>query len=157
MQQRPLNITALSVASVALGLYAMVAGIALLLGGSIGTFAGSDTGIGIMVLGSIMFGVGMTSFFVGYGFWMEHRWSWVGGLLVAGVTVVSMLAMGLIGASYTSLALPIILGLSMIWYLLRPQIRERLVPTDAVSDAEADDGAGTEPARTSGVATEPGI
>ena len=161
MKQRPISVTALAVAAVALGLYAMVAAIAMLLGGSIGTFAGADAGVAVMVLGAVMLGVGMASYFVGYGFWMQQPWSWVGGLTVAGVTVVAMLAMGLVGASYTSLVLPIVLGLTMIWYLLRPTVRDVLVPREAPAPehahgAGADHRPGPEAATRAGVAAERG-
>jgi len=158
MQERNLGLTALSVAAVAMGLYAMVAGIALLLGGALGTFAGSDAGVAVMVLGAILFGNGMAAYFVGYGFWMSKSWSWAGGLVTASVTVVSVLAMGLIGASYTSLVLPVVLGLSLIWYLLRPSVRSQLISDEAtvVEADQADASPGVRQPQTE-VAAEPGM
>lgn len=134
MQERTLGLTALAVASVAIGLYSLVAGMALLLGGSLGTFAGSDAGVAVMVLGALMFGAGTASFFVGYAFWMKRSWAWAGGIVVAAVIVVTVLVMGLIGASYTSLILPVVLGLSLIWYLLRPSVRAQFTRSETSTD-----------------------
>ena len=134
MQERPLGLTALAIASVAIGLYGLVAAMALLLGGSLGAFAGADASVPILVLGAVMFGAGMSSFFVGYGFWMKRSWAWAGKIVVVTAILLAVVAMGFLGASFTGLILPVVLGLSLISYLLRPAVRAQFVTDGAAAD-----------------------
>lgn len=148
MQERPLGVTALSLASVAVALYGLVAGIALLMGGTLGTFGGSDAGVAVLILGAIVFATGMASFFVGYGFWTQRSWAWAGGIVVYATMIVAILAMGFIGASFLSLLLPVALGAGAIWYLLRPSTRAGLAATPTTaSEASTPAPTAAEPSR----------
>ena len=147
MQNRSLKASALSFASISVALYGLVAGIALLMAGTIATIGGSDRGVAMIVLGAIMFATGVTAFFVGYGFWSKKHWSWAGGIVIFSVMMGAVVAMGVIGANVQNLLLPFSLGVIAILYLLRPGARATFLGTSAL----AEDQAGLMQARTADV------
>jgi hypothetical protein len=134
MQNRSLRATALSLASISVAVYGLVAGIALFMVGTIATFGGSDRGVAMLVLGAIMFATGMTALFVGYGFWSKKDWSWAGGIVIFSVMMVAIVAMGVIGANVQNLLLPFSLGVIAILYLLRPGTRVTFLGTPALGE-----------------------
>jgi hypothetical protein len=134
-QKRPLGLTALAVASVAAGIYCMVAAIALLFGGTLGGVFGADGTAVVIAIGALYLGVVVAAYFVGYGFWTQRPWSWAGGIVVFGALIVTSVLLTLVSGDLVSGIVPSIAFAAAIWYLLRPATKAQLLGTDKAEKA----------------------
>ncbi|CAN5810157.1 hypothetical protein BH23CHL8_BH23CHL8_19360 [soil metagenome] len=131
MSDRSTGVTALALLATVQGIYAFVTGIALMFGGTIGAFAGAESGMATTVLGALFLSISAVSFGLGGGFWMHKSWSWFAGILVYGASIGINLATVLVGASIISVIMPVALGAGVIWFLLQPRTKAELVGTEA--------------------------
>jgi MFS family permease len=134
-QKRPLGITALAFASVAVGTYCLVAAIALLLGGALGGAFGADQTVVIIAIGALYLGVMAAAYLVGYGLWTQRPWSWAGGIVVFITLIVASVALALIANNVVAALVPSLGAGAAIWYLLRPTTKSQLLGTDKAEKA----------------------
>ena len=127
MQNRSSGVTALALLATIQGIYGLVASIALLFGGTLGLFVQSDGGFGTVVLGALFFALSLVSFALGAGLWTTRSWAWTMGLVVYGAWIVVNLATLLVGATLFSVAMPVVLSVGIIWFLLQPRIKAELL------------------------------
>ena len=137
MSDRSTGVTALALLATVQGIYAFVAGIALMFGGTLGAFAGAESGIATTVLGALFLSLSAVSFGLGAGFWIRKSWSWFAGIVVFGAWVVVNLATLVVGASLFSVIMPVALGAGVIWFLLQPRTKAELVGTGSTTTTSA--------------------
>jgi hypothetical protein len=123
MNERSKSVLGLALVAVVVGVYGLAAGIALLFGGTLGALWGADSSTGTVVLGSILFALGVVSFGVGGGFWLGKPWAWSAAIVLFSAWALVNLATVLVGASIVSVAVPVVLGGAVVWYLLQPKVR----------------------------------
>ena len=124
MKSRSNTALALSALAAVGGLVSGFAGWWLMLGGSVASTLGASQGGTVLILGSLMFGLGFASFVVAYGFLMQRHWAWASALVVYSVSIViDVASVALVGASPLDVAVPVALSAAVLWFLLRPQTR----------------------------------
>jgi hypothetical protein len=107
------------------GILSFFAGWWLMLGGALESVAGIQAGMPNVILGSLTFAVGLTSFLVAYGFWRVKAWAWGAAFVVVGVGVALELG-GVVFADaniFTIVASLAFAGITT-WYLLKPATKE---------------------------------
>jgi hypothetical protein len=136
---RPFGTTALSLASVAVGLYSQVAAMAMLLGGvALGLVSAAHTTF-LIAFGAVYLGLMVAAYVVGFGFWMQRHWSWTGGVVVFGTLIGISTLTALVLGNLWALA-PAVGGGVAIAYLWRQETRERLAAgPSATTAAPAED------------------
>jgi hypothetical protein len=107
------------------GILSFFAGWWLMLGGALESVAGIQAGMPNVILGSLTFAVGLTSFLVAYGFWRVKAWAWGAAFVVVGVGVALELG-GVAFADANILTIVASLAFAAIttWYLLKPATKE---------------------------------
>lgn len=125
MKSRPTPAMILAALALSGGIMSFVSGWWLMLGGTLlSAFGGGPHGMVTIILGALMYGVGLTSFLVGYGFWRIKPWAWGAAFVVAGVGIavdVSSVLLG--GAGPLDVAITTGFAVVIIWYLLQPKTR----------------------------------
>jgi len=137
MRDRSLGVTALALVSVVIGIYSMVAAIALLLGASIGAVVSAESGTGAFLLGVFFFGLSFTAYFVGGAFWLQKRWAWAGGMVIFGAAIVLNLAMVLFGGGLFAALVSVAFVAIAMGYLLRPSTKTELLGTAPTESNES--------------------
>ena len=79
MRDRPIGVATLATGTAAAALYCQLAGVALLLSGSIFGTAGSVQTVATLAVGAIFFALSLAAFLLGYAFWVGKSWSLVRG------------------------------------------------------------------------------
>lgn len=134
MRDRSLGVTALAFFTVMVALYSQMAAIALILGGSIFTAAGSVQGAAALLTGALFLGVAIAGYVVGYGFWTCRHWAWAGGMVVFAALIGANLILSFISANLLSAVLPVVGSVIAIWQLQRPATKAELLGTE-IADA----------------------
>jgi len=134
-QKRSLGITALAFASVAAGIYCLVAAIALLLGGTLGGVFGADRTAVVIAIGALYLGLMGAAYIVGFGFWTQRHWSWAGGIVVFSSLIVGSVVLALITTNVVAALVPSLGAGAAIWYLLRPATKAQVLGTDKAEKA----------------------
>lgn len=138
MKQRPLPITVLAVFALIGGILSLVAGMALMFGGGLGSAYDAAQGGAVMALGAAMFAVGVVSFLLGYGFWIVRPWARPVGLVVYGVGIgVNVVSVVFFTADPLSVVLPLVIAIGIIAYLLMPATRTTFRRPEASTTATA--------------------
>jgi hypothetical protein len=150
--QRPLGITALALASVAIGIYSFAAAVALLLGGTVVGVVGADRTAALLFVGALFLGLMAAAFVVGFGFWTQRRWSWTGGIVVFAVLICASVLVAILSGNLLAAILPVGVGIALV-YLVRPQTRAWLTsvgthPAAGPDGVPATDGAPLEASPT---------
>lgn len=118
----PMILAALAVTG---GILSFVAGWWLMLGGSLESVVGIQSGITNVLLGALTFAVGLTSFLVAYGFLRVKPWAWGAAFVVVGVGVTLEVASFLLAdASPLDAVASIAFAGIFVWYLLRADTKE---------------------------------
>jgi hypothetical protein len=124
MKARPTTVMILIALALSGGILSMLAGWWLMLGGTLLSVVGADHAVTTLVLGSLSYAVGLTSFLVAYGFWRLKPWAWGAALIVIGVGVaVNAASVVVAGASPLDVVVSMGLGVVTVWYLLQPRAR----------------------------------
>lgn len=131
---RPLGITALAFASIVVGIYSMIAAIALLLGSFVGGAFGADSVV-VMALGAIYLGLMAGAYFLGFGFWTQRHWAWAGGLVLFGAFIVASLGLMVLATSAASAVVAALGAGVATWYLLRPSTKGLLLGSNSTQEA----------------------
>ncbi len=127
MRERSLGITALAVTAVMVGIYAFMAAIALLMGGSIVSLAGGEVGAMVFALGALFLGQSLAAYVVAFGLWMQKSWAWAGGVVIFATIVVLNVALSAMAANFISVVLPLVgAGVALV-YLYRPATKAALL------------------------------
>ena len=129
MKNTTRNASLLAVLATMSGLLSFVAGIVLLVGGTVnGALGGTGTGISVM-LGAAMFAIGIVGLVVGYGFWSVRPWARRAAIMFysSGV-VVHLASVALAGAGILSIAVPVALAAVVIWFLFQPAVKATFTP-----------------------------
>jgi len=134
-QKHSLGITALAFASVAAGIYCLVAAIALLLGGTLGGVFGADRTAVVIAIGALYLGLMGAAYIVGFGFWTQRHWSWAGGIVVFSSLIVGSVVLALITTNVVAALVPSLGAGAAIWYLLRPATKAQVLGTDKAEKA----------------------
>src|SRR5262245_44158632 len=87
MSFRPGSSLLLGALALVLGVLSFLAGWFLMLSGTVGSTFGAPTGATVIILGSLMFAVGLASLVVGYGLWRMRTWGWAGAFVVFGASI----------------------------------------------------------------------
>lgn len=133
MRQPRSSVSLLAVLAIVGGILEFFGGLVLLFGGGLADAVGSPEGTVAFILGAAMFGLGFTSFVVGYGFWRHHSWAWAGAFVVYGFgLVVNISSVVVAGANPLSVVLPIALAAAVMWYLLQPATKTAVRSTTRV-------------------------
>jgi hypothetical protein len=140
---RPIGITALAFVSVLVGLYSQVAALALLIGGVVFGLTGTASTTALVVIGAVYFGLMVAAYLVGFGLWMQRRWSWAGGLVVFGVLIAVSFFTALVAGNTGSAIVPMVGAAVAIAYLFLPATRARLLGIETTERTQAPDEAGT--------------
>ena len=135
MRDRSLGVTALAFFTVMVALYSQMAAIALILGGSIFTAAGSVQGAAALLTGALFLGVAIAGYVVGYGFWTRRHWAWAGGMVVFATLIGANLILSLISANLLSSVLPVVGSVIAVWQLQRPATKAELLGTEIADSA----------------------
>ena len=136
MRERSLGVTALAVASVIIGVYSLVGGIAFMIAGVFGTAFDVSPGSAVMWLAALFLGLSAAALFVGGAFWLQKPLAWAGGMVVfSALIAVNVLAV-ILGSGIVGAILPVIVAAGAMVYLARPQIKAELLGSD--SSAEPD-------------------
>lgn len=130
MHERTLGVTALSVLTAMVGIYGLWAAVALLMGGTLTSFAGSDQGTMLLVLSAVFFAQAIAAFVVATGLWTRSSWAWSASAGVFVVLVVINVVLSVVASSYINLVLPLIGSIGGLIYLYRPSVREQFVGTN---------------------------
>jgi hypothetical protein len=124
MQSRPMNVMILLALALTGGILSFIAGWWLMLGGALLSVAGAEHGTTTVVLGSLTYAVGVTSFLVAYGFWRVKPWAWGAAFVVLGVGVtVEVASVVLAGNGLLDIAVTMGLAAVTMWYLVQPRTR----------------------------------
>ena len=114
----PMILAALAVTG---GILSFVAGWWLMLGGSLESVVGIQSGMTNLLLGAMTFAVGLTSFLVAYGFVRVKAWAWGAAFVVVGVGVALEVASFLLAdASPLDAVASIAFAAIFVWFLLKP-------------------------------------
>ncbi|MFV2063908.1 MAG: hypothetical protein ACC726_10415 [Chloroflexota bacterium] len=136
MRERSLGATALALVSVVVGIYSLVAAIALLLGASIGAVVSAENATGAFLVGIFFFGLSFAAYLVGGGFWLQRHWAWAGGIIIFGVAILLNLAMVAIGGSLIAALASAAIVAVVMGYMLRPATRTELLGSEAAASSE---------------------
>jgi len=131
---RPLGITALAFASIVVGIYSMIAAIALLLGSLVGAAFGADSVV-VMALGAVYLGLMAGAYFLGFGFWTQRHWAWAGGLVLFGAFIVASLGLMMLATSAASAVVAALGAGVATWHLLRPSTKALLLGSNGTPEA----------------------
>lgn len=139
MKQRTLGMTSVSVLSVMVGLYANMAGIALLFGGAIGAYEGSYLGNSVFALGLAFMALSFGAYVVAGGVWLTTSWAWAASIVQFVTLIVLNLLLSLMADSYINVLLPAVGAAAAIFYLTRPNTKAafRGEKTPQRSDAQS--------------------
>ncbi len=122
--ERPFGVTILAVLSGLAGVFLVLGGLLLVIGGSaavgmdaamggsgVGAIVGAVTG----VLAGILLVFGLINLVVAWGLWTGKGWAWwltvIGGVL----NLLSILALNILGA---------VIGAIVLWYMFKPHVKE---------------------------------
>ncbi len=125
MTLRPGSTLLLGGLAFVLGVLSFVGGWFLMLSGTVGATFGAPTGATVIILGSLMFAVGLASLAVGYGLWRMRHWGWSGAFVVFGVSIfVDLATVVLTAANPLDVVFSIGVGVVAMWFLLQPSTRQ---------------------------------
>lgn len=125
MTLRPGSTLLLGGLAFVLGVLSFVGGWFLMLSGTVGSTFGAPTGATVIILGSLMFAVGLASLAVGYGLWRMRHWGWSGAFVVFGVSIfVDLATVVLTAANPLDVVFSIGVGVVAMWFLLQPATRQ---------------------------------
>lgn len=128
MQARSRTLTYLAVVSVLASIVWLAAGMALMLGGSVGATFGVPTGGETLALGAALFALGVVGLGVGYGFWSSRAWAWTAGIAIFGISIVLNVLAIIVGANVLSTVLPVVVAGIVLWFLIQPKVKSELRP-----------------------------
>ena len=124
MKSRPTTVMILTALGLTGGILAFVAGWWTMLGGSLESVVGAEHGVANIILGALMYAVGVSSFLVAYGFWRVKAWAWGAAFVVVGVGVaVDVASVVLADSSPLDVVASIAFAAVTMWYLLQPRTR----------------------------------
>ncbi|MFV2063907.1 MAG: hypothetical protein ACC726_10410 [Chloroflexota bacterium] len=137
MQDRSLGLTALSLLAAMVGIYSFMAALAMLYGGAIGAFVGSDMGHIVFALGAVFLGLSVSAFVVAGGLWLRRSWSWAGGIAVFAVMVLANLVLSTMAGAFINVLIPVLGAVVGVGFLYRPSTRAILLGGNAPESGSA--------------------
>jgi hypothetical protein len=124
MTYRPGSSLLLGGLALVLGVLSFVGGWFLMLSGTVGSTFGAPTGATVLILGSLMFAVGLASLVVGYGLWRMRTWGWSGAFVVFGASIfVDVASVVLTAVSVLDVVFTVAVAVVAMWFLLQPSYR----------------------------------
>jgi hypothetical protein len=107
-----------------LGVLSFLGGWFLMLSGTVGSTFGAPTGVSVIILGSLMFAIGLASLVVGYGLWRMRHWGWSGAFVVFGASIfVDVMSVLLTAVNPLDVVFTIGIAVVAMWFLLQPATR----------------------------------
>jgi hypothetical protein len=147
MRDRPIGVATLATGTAAAALYCQLAGVALLLSGSIFGTASSVQTMATLAVGAIFFALSLAAFLLGHAFWVGKSWSWSVGTTVYAALLGASVLLAMLSTRPASALVPSIVALVAIWYLHRPTTRAALDGVARRTEAAAPASAKLEGAR----------
>jgi hypothetical protein len=79
---RPIGLTALAFASLAMGMYAQLVAMAVIIGGVVFGMLGTSDMVVLIILGPVYLGIMLGGYVLAFGFWTQRAWAFRGGIAV---------------------------------------------------------------------------
>jgi hypothetical protein len=125
MTLRPGSTLLLGGLALVLGVLSFIGGWFLMLSGTVGSTFGAPTGATVIVLGSLMFALGLASLVVGYGLWRVRTWGWSGAFVVFGTSIfVDAASVLLTAVNPLDVVFSIGVAVVAMWFLLQPATKQ---------------------------------
>jgi hypothetical protein len=122
---RPPGITYLALISLVWGIVYFVGAMGLLVG-AFSLLGSTQTSSGLIV-GAVLFALGLVSLGLGFGFWSLKRWAWGGAFVVYGVVIaVNVVTVLMAGVNVLTIVPLVAIPVLVMWYLTQPQIKAAL-------------------------------
>jgi hypothetical protein len=119
---RPTGVTILAVLAAIGGIFALLAGLALLGFGSF--FAATGLGGLAFVFGLLILAVAVAELVFAYGAWTLKPWAWQLGIVFAVVSIIIAVVEVVLGyAAITSVVVSVVISAVIIYYLNTPDVR----------------------------------
>jgi len=124
MSFRPGPSLLLGALGLVLGVLSFLGGWFLMLSGTVGSTFGAPTGAVVIILGSLMFAVGLASLVVGYGLWRMRTRGWSGAFVVFGASIfVDLASVVLTSVSLLDVVFSVAVAMVAMWFLMQPAAR----------------------------------
>ena len=107
-----------------LGVLSFLGGWFLMLSGTVGSTFGAPTGATVIILGSLMFAVGLASLAVGYGLWRMRHWGWSGAFVVFSASILlDVVSVALTAVNLLDVVFTVAVAVVAMWFLMQPAAR----------------------------------